>query len=341
MFPPVDEAVLQSNPDFALLYTKLTKAVLNPDGTTKDSPAAKERAAVKKELDQHRLKAAKQHLLAHAIATASPPATDASARSSAKQQPALREPLLDLLLMLPPLLEAEDSLPAESLSLLLSHPPLSDLETLLPDLSALVSSNLRSSALNVARVAHPSTNPSYLHRHIASLPTTAASLHAQRASSRHALAAARLAAAASLTALVQSHAQAAAHLIRALEAKHGVVARSLELRAAQVLHEAQIAETDAEQARWGLEREVYTPEAVAALGNYAAHLRDARIRTEERIRGLQDELAEYGVGVEGGEGKEKLMREMARVHSEMGKQLGDVKVDIDRLKQRNRPDRQR
>lgn len=48
MFPPVDEAVLQSNPNFALLYTKLTKAVLNPDGTTKDSPAAKERAAVKK-----------------------------------------------------------------------------------------------------------------------------------------------------------------------------------------------------------------------------------------------------------------------------------------------------
>lgn len=47
MFPPVDDSVLKANPDFALLYGKLTNVVLNPDGSTKEDPAAKERKRVK------------------------------------------------------------------------------------------------------------------------------------------------------------------------------------------------------------------------------------------------------------------------------------------------------
>lgn len=47
MFPPVDDSVLKANPDFALLYGKLTNVVLNPDGSTKEDPAAKERKGVK------------------------------------------------------------------------------------------------------------------------------------------------------------------------------------------------------------------------------------------------------------------------------------------------------
>ncbi|KAF7549973.1 hypothetical protein G7Z17_g6045 [Cylindrodendrum hubeiense] len=59
LFPPVDAAVLQNNPEFAILYGKLTHVVLNPDGSTKEDPAAKERAAVREELDRRRLAAAK------------------------------------------------------------------------------------------------------------------------------------------------------------------------------------------------------------------------------------------------------------------------------------------
>lgn len=47
MFPPVEDSVLQNNPDFANLYNKLTNLVLNPDGSTKEDPRAKERAAVR------------------------------------------------------------------------------------------------------------------------------------------------------------------------------------------------------------------------------------------------------------------------------------------------------
>lgn len=48
MFPPVDQKILQSNPEFAKLYRVITTAVLNPDGSTKDDDEAKDRAAVQK-----------------------------------------------------------------------------------------------------------------------------------------------------------------------------------------------------------------------------------------------------------------------------------------------------
>jgi len=46
MIPPVDDGVLQSNPDFAVLYAKLTTSVLNSDGSTRNQPSTKERRAV-------------------------------------------------------------------------------------------------------------------------------------------------------------------------------------------------------------------------------------------------------------------------------------------------------
>jgi hypothetical protein len=51
MFPPVEDSVLQNNPDFTNLYNKLTNVVLNPDGSTKNDPRAKERAAVREVRD--------------------------------------------------------------------------------------------------------------------------------------------------------------------------------------------------------------------------------------------------------------------------------------------------
>lgn len=47
MLPPIEESILQNNPDFAALYSTLTTVILNPDGSTKNDPAAKERKAVR------------------------------------------------------------------------------------------------------------------------------------------------------------------------------------------------------------------------------------------------------------------------------------------------------
>jgi len=71
-----------------------------------------------------------------------------------------------------------------------------------------------------------------------------------------------------------------------------------------------------------------------ALVNYAAHLRDARVRVEERVRDLEAKLGEFGVGVEGGEGKERVLREMARVYGGMRGEVEEVRGDLERLKGR-------
>jgi hypothetical protein len=47
MLPPIDEAVFQSNPEFATLYKTLTTVILNPDGSTKNEPDAKARSVVR------------------------------------------------------------------------------------------------------------------------------------------------------------------------------------------------------------------------------------------------------------------------------------------------------
>ena len=47
MHPPVDEAVLKNNPQFAGLYKTLTTAILNTNCSTKNDPAHKEREAMR------------------------------------------------------------------------------------------------------------------------------------------------------------------------------------------------------------------------------------------------------------------------------------------------------
>lgn len=249
----------------------------------------------------------------------------------------LSESLVDLLLILPPLLNAASSSPPaispESAALLLGSPPLSNLTTLAPELAALVSANLHASALAVTRLTHPATNPSFVHRHIPALENDYASLRDQLAAARASLMAARMRVVSSLTQLLYMYAEIQTHLVRCLEAKHGPIAHSLELRASEVALLAQKAESEAAQTLTGLQEAVYSPEVVSALRTYAAHLRDAKMRGAERVRNLQRELKEYGVDVDdgGGSAKERMMREMAKAHEEIGRQVDEVTQDLARL----------
>ncbi|KAK4236956.1 hypothetical protein C8A03DRAFT_16441 [Achaetomium macrosporum] len=367
MLPPVDESVLQNNPEFAALYSKLTNDILNSDGSTKKDPAAEERRSVTEELNEYRLKAARRHLLCDAISTANPqslqpkhaPAPSLTRRPRPQQQatsqPAeLPEPLLDLLLLLPPLLtNSPTDLSPESVALLLSNPPLSDFPTHLPQLATLVSNTLHSSAVHLARIANPSTNPSYVHRAIPSLSTHAASITTAIANLNSELTRSRLTGASELTTLLQTQTAVLSQLLRALEAKHGPVARSLEFRATEAALTAQRQQAEAELALWLARRETYTPEAAQALRNYANHLRDAKGRLNEAVNALRVELEAYGVtitdsdevaggaegkrgrrgggGGAGGKDKEKVMREMARVYRDMGRQVEEVRGDLERL----------
>ncbi|TDZ38497.1 Uncharacterized protein C8035_v004811 [Colletotrichum spinosum] len=340
MLPPVEHAVLQNNPDFAALHHTLTTAILNPDGSSK-KPYTREQSAIQNELADHNFTAAKTHLLTSALATTAPPDPKPAPRSlrapstnsapPSAPAPQLPEPLLDLLLLLPPLLTSPEPLPAENLRILLSNPPFTDLQSLLPQLGELVSSTLHQSAVALARIANPTTNPSFLHRTVPGLQTSYRNLQSEIEESRHALARERIRAAAELTDLLSRHASILTLLVRALEAKHGLVARSLEFRAAETALVAQRVEQDAVAAREGVRRELYSPEMVAALGNYAAHLRDARMRLEGTVATLTAELEGYGVGVDGEQGKERTMREIAKKYRAMERELEDVKRDLERL----------
>lgn len=95
---------------------------------------------------------------------------------------------------------------------------------------------------------------------------------------------------------------------------------------------------EAEGALWRARQVVYAPEAARALAAYARHLKDGKARLRESIRGLEVELREYGVQTEEGRargererGKERTMREIARVYRDMEGQIEDVRADLERL----------
>ncbi|PNH35667.1 hypothetical protein VD0004_g12 [Verticillium dahliae] len=328
MLPPVEQSILDNNPDFASLHHTLTTVILNPDGSTKNDILRKERESVHN-----------HHLLTHALATATPPPAPAPKGTIGKPRPAAQPPslppsLLDLLILLPAFLDpsAPPLTPAEA-DTLLAHPPLSDLPTLLPALGPLVSTALHTAATSLVRVAHPSTNPSFLHRGVPKLAPAAVALRAEVRRAAAQTAADRLRLAEDVAALLADEARAVGLLVRALEGKHGVVARSLELRAAEVGLAARRAEVEARMVARAVEGDVYTPETVSALTNYGVHLRDARVRVEESIRRLEMELEGYGVGAQRGQAQaqEGRMREMARVYRAMEREIDEVKKDLKRL----------
>jgi hypothetical protein len=80
---------------------------------------------------------------------------------------------------------------------------------------------------------------------------------------------------------------------------------------------------------------VYTEEIKGALGSYMNNLKSGRDRLNERRREAERVLWGYGVGRQedrGMAGKEKMMREIARVYGELVKEVGEVGRDVERLK---------
>lgn len=234
--------------------------------------------------------------------------------------------------------------------------PLSHLPTHFPILLSHLSSHLTTTATTLARILHPSTNSSYIHRTIATLPATTTTLLANLTSTQTALTTSRLHATATLKAALDKNTRAVAQLLRLLETKHGPAARSTALRAEMAALDAQTWSLAAQALRWDATASWYPAEARGALAGYQRHLGGARMRMADAVRVREAELAEFGVvvvmhGEEGDEGdggqdegrsagnhnnnnmsqKEKTLREMARVYNEMEGKMVEVKADLERL----------
>lgn len=137
--------------------------------------------------------------------------------------------------------------------------------------------------------------------------------------------------------LLEQQTEALSLLIRSLEAKHGGIARSLELRGADVALAAQRGEVDTEAALWTVRKDVYSPEVREALRNYMSHVFDGQRRLKEAARTSEAELAEYGVqqradGDEGDAIKERRFREIARAYRDVRRQIEEAKRDLSRLR---------
>jgi hypothetical protein len=249
--------------------------------------------------------------------------------------------LLDLMVLLPPFLDRAQIMGQAELELLLSNPPFSNLPALLPQLGPVISSHIIGQASSLARVLHPTTNPSFLHRSIPQLFPTTQTLLATIDSTRATLSSRRMAATSSLVSHLRQHTDALALLLRALEAKHGPSARSTTLRASEASLEAQLWAATLNLMLWETRAAVYPPESQSALKNYRRHLRDAQMQLHNKMRTREQELAEYGVSVgaedgglgimNGDEAREHKFREMARVWREMESRLTEIRKDLARL----------
>lgn len=195
-----------------------------------------------------------------------------------------------------------------------------------------MSQTLHTTALTLARLSQPNTNPSFLHRSIPSLPAFTLTQFETLHHKKYSLLRSRLSLAVSVSSLLDQQILILSKLIRSLEAKHGPISRWLEYSASETALVAQKQELEIKSIGRALKKEVYSPEVATALGNYSRHLRDAKSRLGERIKGLEGELGEYHHQDASTEReKTRKMREMARVYADMGRQLDEVRKDLERL----------
>ncbi|KAH9220752.1 hypothetical protein DL95DRAFT_432968 [Leptodontidium sp. 2 PMI_412] len=346
MLPPIDDTILQSNPRFAALHSTLAKQILNPNGSTKLHPAQKERDAVSEALKASRLRSAKAQLLKSALRNLdlSSTTSKSSRQSQSQTQQPLSKPqtqatlppdLLELILILSSHLSSPALSPHQT-KLLQSTTTWSTLPSHLSKIASLLSTHLQTQTLSLCRIQTPTTNPSFLHRQIPKLVPSTTSLQLSIQEKRTSLAERRVRLVSNTTTLLTLHHLAANLTIRTLEqTTHGSLSRHLKarseylaLKAAQVLYEAK-------SKREKGEKVVYTDEVQGALENYVRELRSGRERGRERKREAERVLWGYGVGRrEGGEEKEKVLREVARVYGELVREVEEVGRDVKKLRGR-------
>jgi hypothetical protein len=246
-----------------------------------------------------------------------------------QQTPPLPPELLELIILLS-LKLSTPGLPPTSLALLTSSAPYDTLQEHVPRIGALLSTHIHSQALALTRLLHPTTNPSYLHRTIPKISSALNILNNTISSQKSALETSRLALVPLTTRVLEAYRTATELAIRILEQnKLGQLARSTKSKSELLAAEAKQEELNAKIVYLTARNTIYTPEVSNALANYKEHLRDGRARLRQRQKDAEWELVRYGVGREG---KEKVMKEIARVYGEMGRQIREVKRDVERLK---------
>ncbi|KAI9799265.1 MAG: hypothetical protein M1833_004143 [Piccolia ochrophora] len=310
MFPPVERAVFQQNPEFEKLYSHLTTSLLENDGSTKNGPRADEHKALQEKLKTAQTEAAKSELLRTNLAYID---------HSAKELPAELLEVVDIVAS-----QLECNLPIEDIETLQG-----EIEYFLDHLrpiSQSLSTYLSSLALQISSLAHPAeTDPRRLRALIPSLPDHTTHQLTHLTTQQSSLDALRLDLVATACTLLDAQSALLETLIRALEQNtHGAVARAARTHADHLDVVAQSMDAKLQLQTHTALTTLYTPRATTALQNYARHLSSTRARLQERLRTAREGLAGYEAA-----GPE--MREIAARYRALGKEVEATRADIRRL----------
>ncbi|PWY87675.1 zf-CSL-domain-containing protein [Aspergillus heteromorphus CBS 117.55] len=355
MIPPCDPVILENNPQFKRLYQHLTTTLLNPDGSTRAHDAQPARKALREEVRDCQIRAAKKQIKQHALRRlAFDP--DSGLPDDCRDPVAIVSLYLE---SCPDLLALNDgSHEAADTSVLLA-PDIDLFYSNMPLLVAPLSEILSTALSDVRAIANAGTSPAgstsidrprprartrqAVARSIAQVPVAAQledRLRALRQKQLIEIPTARTQMATIAAEVLATRAAVLERTVMLLErAKHGAVARATKARAEHLATVAQGVEGKLSVMELEILATIHTPEVVAALGRYYRHLRDTRERLEEQRALALEELKGYEEVDTGGGGSSRAtraqqsapMKEIARRYGSLIRDIEDVRMEIERL----------
>ncbi|KAL1983433.1 hypothetical protein VTN96DRAFT_10339 [Rasamsonia emersonii] len=348
MIPPCDPAVLDNNPQFKRLHQHLTNNLLNPDGTTRADDNDRTRRAVAEELRACRIRHAKKQILKRATRQIA-----LDSRSSLPDE--LRDTVAIISLFLEsqtPLNELDNDSSGDDGNQSLLDQDINDfrssIRTLIPHLSDLLSLNLDSlraiaDAVTNSGSASSSSDVPFANqsrsraRARVSEPSLSSQLSDRQRRLRtlqiSELPASRRQMAVTAAAVMAARAEVMEHIVVLLErTKHGALSRASKAQAEHLATVAEGMEGKTRVMKLETLATIYTPETVAALNNYREHLRETRLRLEEKQKIATQALEAYeaaDLGQKNGDGASTDEGAASRM-SRGGKATSGAMVDIAR-----------
>ncbi|TQS35642.1 hypothetical protein Golomagni_03933 [Golovinomyces magnicellulatus] len=337
MFPPIDDEVLQKNPDFASLHKILIGSILNADGTTRVHPQRKERKEVTTALLASRFCASKTYLLKTApckldlttIKTASSNVTDRTSSPNKQLPPELVEAII---LLSDRLATCSTSTKFSSdREVLENTSQWSSITNLAPKIGSLLSTHFKSQAMALCRIENPNNDILNIQQSIQSLVPRIKARQIEIEDKKNKLDLQRIDLVRKVRILLSLYNLASNLVILHLEKiVHGSMALEMKARSEYLCLAAQKLELEAKEKRLRGEKIFYTEAVNCALENYLRSIRKGIESLEERKMDAERSLRGYGSG-NPESSTTKVMRSIAENYGELQREIDEVSQDIEKL----------
>ncbi|KAL2857882.1 hypothetical protein BJY01DRAFT_69548 [Aspergillus pseudoustus] len=343
MIPPCDPMVLANNPHFQRLYQHLTSSLLNPDGSTRAIDMQPTRQEVINELRGCQLRNAKKQIKKQTLQQLAfdPNSELPDDVGNFCLSRSCREPLAIVSLYL-------ESSPSK-LDLLNDQRDNADVQSLLtpdvdkfyshlPRLIPAFSRALNSNVQDLRALANAPQRPdgrTKAARQSPLSPQMSERLQSLRKIQLSRLPEARTRMAATAAEVLATRAAVLERAVTLLErTKHGSFTRATKAKAEHLYTVAHGVDGKLKVMRLDLLAAIHTAEVNAALSQYHRHLRDMRVRLEERRELALDELKAYEDAdstISRGPATSGPIAEIARRYGSLIREIEDINVEMKRL----------